>query len=271
MLVVFFIGIATIGILIILGLQNELPLIGNKVAVIPIKGEITTEGCSCNIFGCEECAQVKVIKEWLKNAEEDNSVRAIVLDIDSGGGGVIASSEIMLTVKGTKKPIVARISSLGTSGAYYVASAADKIVADRNSIIGSIGVVMYFQQYYGLMEKLGINTTVIKAGNNKDIGSPFRPMREDEKKELKGMIDSVYENLVQDIADNRNLSFEYVKNISDGSIYLGIEAKKLRLVDELGDLQYAINLAGKLSGIKGKPGIKEISKRKSLIDLLLGG
>jgi protease-4 len=270
-LVVFFVGVISLGILLLAGLQNELPLIGKKVAIIPIKGEITTDGCKCNIFGCEQCAQVKVVKEMLEGADNDNEIRAIVLDINSGGGGVIASNEIMQAVKKTKKPVVARIGELGASGAYYVASAADKIVADKNSITGSIGVVMYFQQYYGLMEKLGLNMTVIKAGNSKDIGSPYRPMKEEERRELKGMVDSVYENLIQDIAENRGLDEGYVRNISDGSIYIGSEAKSLGLIDELGNLDDAINIAGKLGEIKGKPSIKEIGKRKSLWDLLFGG
>lgn len=270
-LIIFFVGVISLGILLLVGLENELPLIGQKVAIIPIKGEITSGGCSCNIFGCEQCAQVKVLKEMLKAAEEDNSVKAIVLNINSGGGGVIASSEVMLAVKETKKPVVARIGELGASGAYYIASAADKIVVDKNSVTGSIGVVMYFQQYYGLMEKLGVNMTVIKAGNYKDIGSPYRPMKEEEKKELQEMVGSVYENLIHDIAENRGLSVEYVRNISDGSIYIGSEAKSLGLVDELGNLDDAISLAGELSRIKGKPGVKEISKRKSLSDILFGG
>jgi protease-4 len=121
------------------------------------------------------------------------------------------------------------------------------------------------------MEKLGLNMTVIKAGNSKDIGSPYRPMKEEERRELKGMVDSVYENLIQDIAENRGLDEGYVRNISDGSIYIGSEAKSLGLIDELGNLDDAINIAGKLGEIKGKPSIKEIGKRKSLWDLLFGG
>ena len=265
---IFFIFVLIAGVLVITKL-NELPLIGQKVAIIPVRGEITTEGCPCNIFGCEECAEVKTIKEMLEIADNDITIKAIVLDINSGGGGVIASNDMMNIVKKVKKPVVARIGEICTSGAYLVASAADKIVADKNSITGSIGVVMYFQQYYGLMEKLGLNMTVIKSGNNKDIGSPYRPMREDERKELKEIVDKVFENLIEEIAENRKLPVEYVRNISDGSIYLGSDAKKLGLVDELGTLDDAINLAGKLGNVKGKPGVKEVVKKRSLLDILL--
>ena len=269
-LIVFFMGIILVGILLISQLNYSLPFIGRKIAIIPIQGEITSGGCTCNILGCETCAQTGVVEEMLNRAEKDGSVGAIVLNIDSGGGGVIASNEMMKAVKETKKPIVARIAETGASGAYLVASAADKIVADKNSITGSIGVIMYLQQYYGLMEKLGLNMTVIKSGKYKDLGSPYRPMKEDEKNEFQGMVDEIYGNLVKEIAENRNLSVDYVKNISGGRIYLGTEAKELGLVDELGNLEDAIKLAGKLVEIKGKPNIIIFSKRKSLLEKLVG-
>ena len=247
---------------------NQLPLIGQKVAVIPIKGTITLEGCSGGIFGTAQCASVSTIKEMLKNADEDNSVRAIVLDINSGGGYVVASRELERAVKDTKKPVVACIREVGTSGAYYVASAADSIVADRDSITGSIGVVMTIQHYYGLLEKLGINVTVIKAGKSKDLGSPYREMTEEEKRELKEVIDKIYYDFVSDVAKNRNLSFSYVEKISDGSIYLGSDAKDLGLVDYLGNLDDAIDIASELGRISGEPAIEEAKPRKiSLWDL----
>ena len=269
-LVVFFVGIISAGIILILQLDYEIPFLRQKVAIIPIQGEITTGDCSCNILGCEVCAQVSVVKNMLESADNDGAIGAIVLDINSGGGGVIASSEMMRLVKETRKPVVARIGGIGASGAYQVASAADRIVADKNSLTGSIAVVMYLQQYYGLMEKLGLNMTIIKSGRYKDIGSPYRPMEEDEEKELQGMVDEIYENLIKDIAENRNLSIGYMKNISRGMIYLGAEAKELGLVDELGNLDDAIELAGKLAGIKEKPGMIIFSKRKSLLERLVG-
>ncbi len=268
-LVVFFVGIVSLGIWLVLELDFGLPFMTKKVAVIPIQGEITTGGCSCSILGCEVCAQVEVVKEMIKMAEGDGTVGAIVLDINSGGGGVIASSEMTRAVKETKKPVVARIGGVGASGAYQVASAADKIVADRNSLTGGLGVVMYLQQYYGLMEKLGLNMTVIKSGKNKDIGSPYRPMEKGEREELQGMVDTIYENLIEEIAENRDLSVGYVKNISEGAIYLGVEAKDLGLVDELGNLDDAVKLAGKLSGVE-KPERVTFSKRKSLLESLFG-
>ena len=240
-----------------------------KVVVIPIKGTITSGGCG-DVFGGGQCASVDVVKRMIKEAEEESSVKAIVLDINSGGGFVVASREMMRAVRDCKKPVVARIGESGASGAYYVASAADKIVADDNSITGSIGVIMSIQHYYGLFDKLGINMTIIKSGKSKDIGSPYREMREDEKEELKAMIDKIYYSFISDVAINRNLSVSYVENISDGSIYLGSDAKELGLVDSLGGLDDAIDLASELAGIEGKPVIKEVVQKRSIFDLLCG-
>lgn len=248
---------------------NQLPVIGQKVAVIPIKGTITLEGCGGSVFGAPQCANARAIKEMLENADEDNSIRAIVLDINSGGGYVVASRQLERAVRNTKKPVVACISEVGASGAYYVASAADHIVADRDSITGSIGVIMTIQHYYGLFEKLGINVTVIKAGECKDVGSPYREMTEEEEEELKEMVDKIHQDFISDVAINRNLSISYVNNISDASIYLGSEAKNLHLVDSLGGLDDAIDIASELSGITGKPAIEEAKQKKiSLMDLL---
>ncbi len=162
---------AMVGTLVILG-GTDIGPTGNKIAVIRIKGEITSESCGGGLFGATGCAQASTISKKLKDADNDPNVRAIVLDINSGGGGVVASGNIMQSIRDTEKPVVAYIGDSGASGAYYAASAADWIIADRNSLTGSIGVIMTLTQYYGLYDKLGINTTVIKAGKSKDIGSP---------------------------------------------------------------------------------------------------
>jgi protease-4 len=255
--------------LLIEGMEvNQLPLIGQKVAVIPLKGTITLEGCGGDIFGAPQCANARALKEMLRNADEDNSIKAIVLDINSGGGYVVATRELERAVRNTKKPVVACISEVGASGAYYVASAADHIVADRDSITGSIGVIMTIQHYYGLFEKLGINVTVIKAGECKDVGSPYREMTPEEERELQEMVDKIHQDFISDVAANRNLSISYVTNISDASIYLGSEAKDLHLVDSLGGLDDAIDIASELSGIIGEPAIERAKPRKiSFLDL----
>jgi protease-4 len=242
--------------------------VGGNVAVIPVQGSITLGGCPASLFSIEDCAQVEVIKKQLRDADRDPSVKAIVLDIYSGGGNVVASRELMRAVKRTEKPVVAWIGEVGASGAYYVASAADKIVADEDSMTGSIGVIMFVQHYYDLMDKIGVNVTVIKAGDSKDIGTPYRPMTEEEKAELQRMIDKVYISFMSDVAENRNLDLDYVKNVSRGNIYLGVEAKEIGLVDELGGLDDAVKLAGKLGGIEGEPGVKKPERKLRWTDLL---
>jgi protease-4 len=247
---------------------NVPAITGGDVAVIPVHGAIMMGGCPGGLFYIESCAQVEVIKQQLENADEDPSIKAIVLDIDSGGGNVVASRELMRAVRKTEKPVVAWIGEVGASGAYYVASAADNITADDNSITGSIGVIMFVQHYYELMDEIGVNVTVLKAGETKDIGSPFRPMTEEERDDLQGMIDKVYHSFIADVAENRNLDIEYVKDISQGNIYLGSEAKELGLVDELGGFDDAVELAGELGGIEGKPNVRRPERKIKWTDLL---
>ena len=165
---------------------------GGKIAVIPVHGVILSAGCGDNVFTQDSCVSSGGLSRRLREADADSSVDAIILDIYSGGGQVVASREIMREVRKTKKPVVAWIGEVGASGAYYIASAADSIVADDNSLTGSIGVVMTIPHYYGLMEKVGVNVTVVKTGDSKDIGSPYRPMTEEENMMFLNMTETVY-------------------------------------------------------------------------------
>jgi protease-4 len=252
------------GIVLLVGKLVVVPFEGNKVAVIPIKGEITLESCGGSIFGTYQCARSSAIKKSLREADRDPSIKAIVLDINSGGGGVVASRELMRAIRNVSKPVVACIREVGASGAYYVATGADKIVADENSLTGSIGVIMTINHYYGLYQKLGINVTVIKAGESKDIGSPYREMTEEEEEELKVMLDQIYDDFISDVAENRDLPVSYVRNISDGSIYLGSNAKEMGLIDEIGDIDYAIRLAADMGDVKGEPVVKGEEMRETI-------
>lgn len=251
-------------------LLGELSIIsGDYVSVVPVKGEVTLGGCSSSLLGGSvSCASVPVIKEQLEAADGDDSVKAIVLDVNSGGGGVVASREFMRAVQDTEKPVVAYIGEVGASGAYYGASAADYIISDRNSLTGSIGVIMTLQHYYGLFEKIGVNVTVIKSGNSKDIGSPYRPVTDEEREELQEMLDEIYYDFVTDIASNRNLSLDHVENISTGEVFLGSRALEYGLVDGLGGLDDAVDVAARLGGIEGDPELKEARQEKTLRDLL---
>ncbi len=242
-------------------------LTSGYVAVIPMHGPITMHGCGGGLFMTGGCVSTENIKEELRKADEDPTISAILLDISSGGGEVVASRELMREVKKTKKPIVAWIGEIGASGAYYVASAADLVVADENSMTGSIGVRMELMHYYELLDSIGVNMTVIKAGESKDIGSPYRPMTKEENKELTDMIDKVYVSFITDVAENRNLNLDYVKTIAKGKIYLGMEAKEVGLVDELGGFDDALAFAGKLGNIEGEPRIVKPEKKSAWDEL----
>ena len=247
----------------------DVPVLGGgAVAVVPIHGTITMGGCPAGLFDSESCADVDEIKDLLKSADRDPSVKAILLDVYSGGGNVVASRELMRAVKGTKKPTVAWIGEIGTSGAYYAASAADKVMADENSMTGSIGVIMFVEHYYGLFDWVGINVTTIKAGDSKDIASPYRPMTDEERLELQSMIDKVYDSFVADVAANRHMSQDDAKKAAQGRIYLGVEAKDVGLIDELGGYDDAVARAAVLGGIKGEPEVRKPDKKVRLTDLL---
>ena len=244
-------------------------LSGGNVMVIPVYGAITFGGCGGGLLtGALQCTQVPVFKKQLEAAEKDPSVKAVLLEINSGGGSVVASRELMRAVRDFEKPVVSWIGEVGASGAYYVASGSDHIMADRDSLTGSIGVIMEVPHYYELMDEVGVNVTVIKAGDSKDIGSPYRPMTEGEEDELQGIADKIYQDFVGDVALNRNLEYGYVENLSQGQIYLGSEAKNLGLIDENGGFDEALAKAASLGKIKGKPSVKKREERVGLLDIL---
>jgi len=251
------------------GFGGETPLFGGGyVAVIPVKGEITLGDCGGSLLGgTPVCANVQDIKNSLQEANDDVTVEGILLDINSGGGSDVATRELAAAVKNSEKPVVAYIGEAGASGAYYVASSARKIVADEHSITGSIGVKMEIMQYYDLMGKVGVNVTTIKSSDMKDIGSPYRPMTEEERDNLQDLVDKVYEDFITTVAVNRNLDVESVRSLADGRIYLGSDAKQMNLVDELGSFDYALNVTAREAGIKDKPKVKNIIVQQSIGDI----
>jgi protease-4 len=241
---------------------------GDSVYVVPVKGFITLDECGGDFFSSSSCTTVSDVKEAFEEAEADVTVKAIILDVNSGGGSVVASREMMRVVKSSGKPVVAWVGEAGASGAYYVASAADYIVADRDSIMGSIGVIAEFMHYYGLMDKVGFNVTVIKSGKTKDMGSPYRPMTEEEKELMQGMVDQIYVDFVSDVAENRGLSQDFVENVSRGQVYLGSEALTLGLVDAVGGFDDAVSVAKNLGGIEGEPNILRPERTESLLEMI---
>ena len=233
---------------------------GDKIGVIEIRGVITQS------FG---------IIEELQQYNEDERVKAIILRIDSPGGGVGPSQEIYREIQkirsGKRKKIITSMGSVAASGGYYIASASDLIIANPGTITGSIGVLMEFTNIEELFKKIGIKGVVLKSGEHKDIGSPFREMTPEEKKLIQSVIDNVHQQFIQAVMEGRNLERSKVIEVADGRILTGEQAKKLGLVDQLGNLQDAIDTAARMAGIEGKPVVLYPKRKFSLLDLLIEG
>lgn len=239
--------------------------LGGTVAVIPIQGQIGYG--SANVLG-GSVVNPDTIKEQIKTAESDNSVSAILLDINSPGGTPVASEEIMNEVKNCKKPIVSWISDSGASGAYLAATGSDKIVASNSSMVGSIGVIMDLTNLSDLYEKLGVNRSSITAGKYKDMGADYKDLTPEEQSILQSMVNENYDNFMTIVAENRKLSKEYVASIAEGRIYTGKQAKKLKLIDEIGGKQQALDIAAKLGGIHGSYEVITMNSPQSFDDIL---
>lgn len=233
---------------------------GDKIAVIEVRGLIT---------------QSQGIIEELHQYGDDEGVKAIILRIDSPGGGVGPSQEIyreVLKLKSDKKKkVITSMGSVAASGGYYIASASDLIVANPGTITGSIGVLMEFTNIEELFKKIGIKGVVLKSGEHKDIGSPFREMTPEEKKLMQSVIDNVHQQFIQAVAEGRKMDRLKVAQVADGRILTGEQAKQLGLVDQLGNLQDAIDTAAKLVGIEGKPLVLYPKRKFSLLELLIEG
>jgi protease IV len=212
----------------------------NKLGVINISGEIS-----------DSTTIIKQIDDFKK----DDGIRAIILRIDSPGGGVGVSQEIYQEVKKTTrtKKVIVSMGGTAASGGYYIACAGDKIVANPGTITGSIGVIMEFYRVDELTKKIGINMEVIKSGEFKDMGSSFRPLTDRERELMSGVVLNIQEQFINAVAEGRKLPVEEVREKADGRIFSGETAMKYKLVDQLGNFQDAVDLAAKMSGIDGEP------------------
>lgn len=236
------------GILMILSSESDFG--DGNIAVINLDDMIVSKTEDSGLFG-EIQPDVNDYINLLEEAENNDNIDAVILRINSPGGEVIASEKLARKIKeaSEKKTVVAYIETLGASGSYMAAASTDYIVAEKHSIVGSIGVRMDIVHYYGLMEKLGVNATVIKAGEYKDIGSPYRPMTPEEKAYLEKMINETYLDFVKWVAENRNMTLNETLKVADGKIYSGSDAQKVGLVDEVGTEEDAINAAARLANI----------------------
>jgi protease-4 len=231
---------------------------GNRVGVVEITGII---------------ARSTPILEDLKKFREDPSIKAIVVRINSPGGAVGPSQEIMEEINKTKKvkKVVVSMGGVAASGGYYIASAADLIMANPGTATGSIGVIMQLANVEDLTKKIGVNFYDLKAGALKDMGSPFKPMTPEEKAVFQGLLDNIHDQFINDVAKNRKLPVDKVRALATGQVYTGQEAMKLGLVDAMGNFNDAVEKAGRMGGIAGK--IKTVYPEKrgfSLLKLLLG-
>lgn len=207
-------------------------VLGN-VAKIPIQGLITGDGQS--YLGRNTVSSATIV-EFIQEAEGNPQIKVILLEINSPGGSAVASDEIATAVKPAQKPVIALIRETGASGAYWIASAADYIIANRMSITGSIGVLSSYLEFSGLMKEYGVNYERLVAGKYKDLGSPFTPLTEEERQILQKKLDKIHNFFIEEIAANRRLNKATVQELATGEFFLGVEAQQLGLIDEVGDL-----------------------------------
>ena len=211
----------------------------------------------------------------LKKFADDSSIKAIILHVNSPGGGVAASEEIYREVKRVraekKKKIFVSIESVGASGAFYVASAADRIYANQGSIVGSIGVIAQWVNYGDLLKWAKLKDVVIKTGEFKDTGNPSRDLTPAEQAYMQSLIDNMFGQFIQAVADGRGLKYDDVKAIANGKVWTGEQAKSMKLIDSIGDFEKVVEETAKSVGIPGEPTLVRPEKdRRTLLDLLLG-
>jgi protease IV len=254
------VGLALFLVLVALAaafLGSYLPVGGDRIALVALEGTIT---------------DARDIVAQLHRYRDQPNVKAVVLRIDSPGGAVAPSQEIYTEVlklrRETGKLVVASLGSVAASGGYYVAAATDRIVANPGTITGSIGVIMQIPNLGGLLEKVGIRATIIKAGQYKDLASITRELTEPERQILQGVMDDVHSQFIEAVATGRRMDRAKVEPLADGRIFSGRQALALGLVDELGDLADAVDRAAQLVGISGRPRIvQDRRSRFSLWDL----
>jgi len=229
----------------------------NRIGIVDITGLITDS---------------LYITNQVKKFRQDKRIRGIILRIDSPGGAVGPSQEIydeVLKTRESGKTIYASMGTLAASGGYYIASAAEKIFANPGTLTGSIGVIMAFSNAKGLMEKIGLQPEIVKAGEYKDIGSPARAMTQKERNLLQGVVTDVHQQFIEAVASGRDISVTEVTRIADGRILTGRQAYALNLVDQMGGLQASIDQLAHKVGIMGSPKIIQETPRVGFLDWVL--
>ncbi len=261
--------ICIVALLVLGAVSASCSIAENKVAVISLSGPVQSAESSGLFFGGSAITP-KFVRSQLERAKNDMAVKAIVIQVESPGGSAAASQEILEEIEKVEKPIVASFGNLAASGGYYISAKADKIVALPATLTGSIGVISEMPNLKGLFEKLGIEMEVFTAGKYKDMYAGIRELTPEEKVIMQEMTDQLYDQFIQVVAEGRNLSEDKVRELATGQLYTGAQAKELGLVDELGGLSTAINLAASLAGIE-KPEVEYYEpETSSLLNALLG-
>jgi protease IV len=230
--------------------------LADKIAVVPVTGVITDS---------------RQVLEQLNDFKTHTSVKAIVVRIDSPGGGVGPSQEIFEEIKKVRKvkKVVASIGSVGASGGYYVACASDRVVANPGALVGSIGVIVEFANFEELLQKIGVKGVVLKSGKYKDVLSPIREITEEEKALVQNVIDNVHQQFVNAVTEERRLTPAQVEAVADARIFTGLQARDLGLVDQLGNFHDAVDLAAKMAGIEGEPQLLYAEKKLPWMDYFM--
>jgi protease IV len=240
--------------------ESSMPSFGDRIAVVDLAGVIISP---------------QPVVGQLKKFGDDSSIKAIILHVNSPGGGVAASEEIYREVKRLrtekKKKVVVSVETACASGAYYVASASDKIYANNGSIVGSIGVIAQWTSYGDLLKWAKLKDVVIKTGEFKDTGNPARDLTPSEQAYMQSLIDNMFGQFVKVVADGRGMKTEDVRAIANGKVWTGEQAKAMKLIDGLGDFETVVSETAKSVGIHGEPTLVRPERdRKTLMDLLLG-
>ena len=240
------------------------------VAVIHVEGVITGGRGQGGLFG--DGGGMDAVIRQIHAARDDEDVRAVVIRINSPGGSAPASQEVgeeLKKLRAAGKTVFASMGDIAASGGYWIAALCDRIYANPGTITGSIGVYIPYANWEELMQKVGVQATKIKSGAHKDMLSPERRMTADERQIVQAMVDDIYEQFVDVVAEGRKLDRDKVRTLADGRIYTGRQAQSLGLVDTMGTLEDAVNAAAKTVGIQGKPQVREYG-RSSFWDAVLG-
>lgn len=243
---------------------------GDKIAIIPLSGEIMSEDSSTDPLSFSSgVISANKVTALLDHVKEQDDIKAVVIKVNSPGGAVVASDEIYQKIKALKekKPVIVVFGDTAASGGYYISAGATEIIANPATITGSIGVIAQFPQYNDLLSKVGVQMRTFKSGEFKDIGSPERAFTDSERVIVQTMIDEAYGQFVQAIATGRNIDEAKVRQLADGRIYTGKQAKENGLVDELGNLDTAIDHAKSKANLDN-PTIEEFTEGGFLETLL---